>query len=164
MTANKCHCGAAVQVHEDGDLRCLNGHPQRELLDGLAKAMAELVRVHLCELREEIVEKIDMQGVEIQSLREDVKALRLEPTAADYNDTATEAKRIKRSKDWLRDHARELGGTQRKPRARWRFVPAVTDARLAALEDGGSPPARWAPPQRPLPESVPLLDVKDRAA
>ena len=172
MSARRCErqgCAAAVQLHEDGDLRCLNGHPQRELLDGLATAMAELVRGPLRELREEIIEKLDEQGVEFQSLREEVESLRLaaEPVAAEYNDLATEAKRIGRSRDWLRDHARDLGGTQPKPRGRWYFRPALTDARLAALEDGGMRSSAGEPPPprpRQLPGSVPLLPVKDRAA
>lgn len=159
MSARRCErqgCAAAVQLHEDGDLRCLNGHPQRELLDGLARSMAELVAGPLRELREELIDKID--ALDIQAVREEVRALRWEPAAAEYHDLATEAQRIGRSRDWLRDHARDLGGTQPKPRGRWYFQPAVTDARLAALEDGGmrSSPgerlrhhrARWRRPCR----------------
>ena len=125
--------------------------------------MAELVAGPLRELREELIEKID--ALDIPSLREEVKALRWEPAAAEYNDLATEARRIGRTRDWLRDHARDLGGTQRKPRGRWYFQPVVTDARLARLEDEApTAPERWSPTQRPLPSKVPLLDVKGRAA
>lgn len=53
MSAHKCRCGAAVQLHEDGDLRCLNGHPQREIMDGLVQAFAGLVAGPLRELRAE---------------------------------------------------------------------------------------------------------------
>ena len=57
--------------------------------------------------------------------------------------------------------------TQPKPRGRWYFRPALTDARLAALEDGGMRSSAGEPPPprpRQLPGSVPLLPVKDRAA
>lgn len=64
----------------------------------------------------------------------------------------------------MRREARNLGGRQSKPRGRWWFNPPTTDARLASLEGGEAKPARLAPSPRPLPGSVPLLDVKGRAA
>lgn len=165
MTPRFCgQCGKPVHADDRGERRCENGHPQTDAAQ-LVAAMRDLVPV-LRDVRADIVQALEDQGVEFRSLREEVEALRAEPAAAEYNDLATEALRIGRSRDWLRDHAADLGGRQPGgKRGHWQFRPAVTDARLAALEDGPSgDPARWQPPARPLPSKVPLLDVKGRAA
>jgi hypothetical protein len=71
------------------------------------------------------------------------------------------------SERWAYDHAREIGGvkTGNTKRARWRFDPDTTLARLAARDDqtvgeGRAPRA----PVRELPTDVELLPVKGRAA
>lgn len=172
MSSRRCErqsCGAAVQLHEDGDLRCLNGHPQRELLDGLATAMAELVRGPLRELREEIIEKLDQQGVEFQSLREEVEALRAErlgPMAGgdEWVELPVMAELLKVSADWLRRNAEALGGRQSKKGGRWKFRPPLTMSLFGARETGNRAEATAAPSPRPLPPKVDLLPVKDHAA
>jgi hypothetical protein len=104
----------------------------------------------------------------LAELRAEFRALLREAAPAEpgatWVDLATEASRVGRSREYMRRFARELGGVQRKPRGRWYFNPPTTDARLTALEGGEAKSARPAPPGRPLPESVPLLDVKGRAA
>jgi hypothetical protein len=67
MSARRCHCGKPIQVDDNGDLRCFNGHSQPEAVGDLVRAMAELVAGPLRELRAAIEE----QGIGVESLREE---------------------------------------------------------------------------------------------
>jgi hypothetical protein len=71
------------------------------------------------------------------------------------------------SRDWMYadDHMRKLGGYQNGKHGRWRFDPDRTRALFESLYgQGDDPPAAASPRPRQLPASVPLLDVKGRAA
>ena len=172
MTAqDRCgRCGTALSRDTDGSVRCVNGHTQTDA--SAASDYARLVDNLNC-LRALLEDDV---LPELRSLRGEVEALRAERDSAcasedtGWVDLATEAERIGRSRDWLRDHARELGGWQSKPRGRWKFRPAVTDARLAAFEAQARPEEGiCSRPGRPGDtraerSSVPLLPVNDRAA
>lgn len=74
------------------------------------------------------------------------------------------------TRDWMyrNDRRRKLGGYQERKGANWRFDPDRTRALFATLYgqpwEGPTPTAQPSPRPRQLPGSVPLLDVKGRAA
>ena len=103
----------------------------------------------------------------LRSLREEVEALRVEPSVepeGEWVDLATMARKLRRSEDWLRRNARALGGRQAKHRGRWLFNPALTMAKFGQADESGPArlPVRSRP--RPVPDRAPLLPVKGEAA
>jgi hypothetical protein len=166
MTApDRCfRCNTPVRRDEGGTLVCANGHTQPDP----GSTRREYIRMvdNLRDLRALIEENVIP---ELRSLREEVEALRdgaaPETGAADaLVELPVMAGRLTVSPDWLRRHARELGGRQSRKGAPWKFSPAHTLALFGSSGgDKGQLPTP-APPPRPLPSRVPLLPVKDRAA
>jgi hypothetical protein len=164
-------CGKPLHADDRGERRCENGHRQTDAAQ-LVAAMRELVPV-LRDVRADVVQALEDQGVELRSLREEVEALRAEGGSADAHarghdelvELVVMARKLNVSPDWLRRHAEELGGRQSKKGGRWKFHPATALELFGSTERAGAPePARWAPAPRPLPSKVPLLDMKGRAA
>ena len=162
MSAEYCtRCAKPIQVDEHGDRRCQNGHAlpdSTKLLDALTRLVPVMV---------EIREAIEAQGLELRSLREEVEALRVEPSVepeGEWVNLATMARKLRRSEDWLRRNARALGGRQAKHRGRWLFNPALTMAKFGQADESGPArlPVRSRP--RPVPDRAPLLPVKGEAA
>jgi hypothetical protein len=167
-------CGKPLRADDRGERRCENGHPQAETAS-LVAALRDLVPV-LRDVRADVVQALEDQGVELRSLREEVEAQRAErgigpPAADEWVELPEMARRLKVSADWLRRNAAALGGRHSKKGGRWKFHPPTTLGRFGATArgEGGSPLHRrveeeGALPPRPLPAKVPLLPVKDRAA
>jgi hypothetical protein len=153
-------CGELLWVDEHGERRCRNAHVQpteARLLDALTQLVPMLLA-----LRESFEGKV---VPELRSLRQEVEALRDQPTApaGELVDLATMARKLDVSDDWLRRHARELGGKQSKQGGRWKFHPPLTMALFGRREDTPPTPHPAPPRARPLPDQVPLLPVKDEA-
>jgi hypothetical protein len=146
-------CGKPLWVDEHGERRCPNAHVQpteEKLLDALTKIVPVLL-----DIRKSIAA---LEG------REPSAPVTVDP-GEEWVDLPTMAARLGRSEDWLRDHARELGGRQRVKRGRWLFNPALT---MILFGQADAPHARDlptpSPRPRPLPPKVELLPVRDEAA
>jgi hypothetical protein len=155
-------------VDEHGDRSCQFGHTQPEA-GGLLGALRDLVPI-LRDVRAAIAESLELQrdqGDELRSLRQEVEGLRGGADGSPDDaliDLPEMAPRLKVSDDWLRRHARELGGRQSRKGAPWKFHPAHTLALFGSSEgDRRTPPPTPHQPRR-LPDRVALLPVRDEAA
>jgi hypothetical protein len=160
MSAAYCpRCGKPILVDEHGDRRCQNGHA---LADNAAivEALTRLVPVML-----EIREAIESLEVKVGTTEPTVSPVVQEVAPGDeWVELPEMAAKLRRSEDWLRDHARELGGRQRVKRGRWLFSPPLTMALFGAgTDERHDPPTRVVRPPA-LPQRVPLLPVRDEAA
>src|SRR5215204_3147978 len=152
MSAAYCsRCGKPILVDEHGDRRCQNGHPLSDnaaIVDALTRLVPVLVEVR--EAIESLEAKVDttVAPPPIQEVA----------SGGEWVDLSAMAAKLGRSEDWLRDHARELGGRQRVKRGRWLFNP---DRTISLFGAGGSQRQQQPPPRVPqtraLPQRVPLL-------
>jgi hypothetical protein len=156
MSVQFCsRCGKPLWVDEHGEWRCPNAHAQpteAKLLDALTQLVPVLLDVRNS----------------IEATREDARAEQPPRAVVDPGDEWVDlremARRLGRSEDWLREHARELGGRQRVKRGRWLFHPPLTMSLFGQTDAPGPSPLPAPTRPRSLSDRVPLLPVKDRAA
>ena len=168
MSARKCRCGGAIILHENGDLRCTNGHSQPQAAGDLVKAMVGLVERVMVPLRDRIEDhesRIEVMEPRVEHIDDHANV----PASGNLELVSgpvglEEAARIAGvSKDTLYRNAERYGGWKvdpSKPKSHWRFDPEQVRRAGANSGPGKAPPVRRAPQRR----SAPLLPVKDRAA
>jgi hypothetical protein len=115
--------------------------------------------------------KCDLTPEEEADLREQLEGIspRGEVCSASNNllDAATLAERLGVSREFVYDHAKELGGEQlgNGPRGRWRF-PAPNTSRRSTGSEGTARPdprAKPSPPRRRKASSTELLAVRGKS-
>jgi len=165
-------CGKQLRRDENGDVCCPNAHPQ--VHDGLAQAFRELLPI-LVDLREDFRAMDKRTDEQLEALRTEVNVVvavvgSAPPEPAALVGMAEMCRLLGVDRDWMYrdDRRRRLGRYQERKNARWRFDPGRTRAlfeQLYGQEPREDPPLPAVPARpRQLPGSVPLLDVKGRAA
>jgi hypothetical protein len=160
VTAHYCpRCGKPILADEHGDRRCQNGHALHDsarLLDALSRMVPVL---------SEIREAIDRLEAKVDITAPPAPAPVQEEASWDgWVELATMARMLKVSDDWLRRRAKELGGVQSVKGGRWKFHPPRTMSLFGQRDQTRPTPAPAPVRALPLPDRVPLLEVKDRAA